>query len=193
MNKIVTTIVSQKQRWIFCGGLSLLALLPNYWPSVLTNLMWQREALENSQYWRLLTAHVVHLDLRHLLLNLLGLILICELLWDELALADALALLLFSALGVSLLLWLNQPQLIWYAGLSGVLHGLWAGCAGAGFLRQNNLFYACALLLLAVKLVFPSQMATALPVVSVAHLYGALSGLLWLGLKQLQQAEPVFD
>ena len=155
--------------------------------------MWQRGALENGQYWRLISAHLVHLNLRHLMLNLLGLIVICELIWDDLALADALALLLFSALGVSLLLWSNQPQLIWYAGLSGVLHGLWAGCAGAGFLRQKSLFYASALLLLAVKLAFPSQMVTALPVASVAHLYGALSGLLWLGLKQLQQAEPVFD
>lgn len=155
--------------------------------------MWQRGALENGQYWRLISAHLVHLNLRHLMLNLLGLIVICELIWDDLALADALALLLFSALGVSLLLWSNQPQLIWYAGLSGVLHGLWAGCPGAGFLRQKSLFYASALLLLAVKLAFPSQMVTALPVASVAHLYGALSGLLWLGLKQLQQAEPVFD
>lgn len=181
------------QRWIFCGVLSLMAILPLCWPTALASLMWQRDALEHGQYWRLLTAHLVHLNLSHLLLNLLGLLLICELLWDDLALADALTLLLFSALGVSLLLWLSQPQLIWYAGLSGVLHGLWSGCAGAGLLRKKNIFYVSALLLLAAKLVCTPDSLGAMPVVPVAHLYGALSGLLWLALRQLTQAKRVFD
>lgn len=181
------------QRWIICGVLSLAVILPLCWPTALTSLMWQRDALSNGQYWRIITAHLVHLNLRHLLLNLLGLVLICELLADDLLLSELLRLLLISALGVSLLLWLNQPQLIWYAGLSGVLHGLWTGCAGAGFLRKKNLFYAGALLLLAVKLACPPDSLGALPVVPVAHLYGALSGLLWLCLRQLQQAATVFD
>ena len=129
----------------------------------------------------------MHLNLRHLLLNLLGLILICELLWDDLVLLEVLALLLVSGLGVSLLLWLNQPQLIWYAGLSGVLHGLWAGCAGAGLWRKKNLFFVGALLLLGAKLACAPSTASAIPVVPVAHLYGALSGLLWLALWLLKQ------
>lgn len=181
------------RRWFFCGALILAVCLPLCWPTALASLMWQRDGLANAQYWRLITAHLVHLNLRHLLLNLLGLILICELLWDDLPLPDAVALLLVSALGVSLLLWLNQPQLMWYAGLSGVLHGLWAGCAGTGFLRKKSLFYASALLLLAAKLACPPDSLAAMPVVPVAHLYGALSGLLWLCLRQLQQTMTVLD
>lgn len=189
------------QRWLFCGALSLSALLPFCWPSALAGLQWQRGALADGQYWRLLTAHLVHLNAHHLLLNLFGLLLICELLWDDMAIDDALTLLLASALGVSLLLWISQPQLRWYAGLSGLLHGLWAGCAGLALLRKKNLFYLGALLLLAAKLACESgnqsgnmsASMSGMPVVSVAHLYGALSGLVWLALRQLQQASRVFD
>ncbi len=189
------------QRWLFCGALSLAVLLPFCWPLALPSLQWQREALANGQYWRMLTAHLVHLDAHHLLLNLFGLLLICELLWDDLAIGYALTLLLASALGVSLLLWIYQPQLRWYAGLSGVLHGMWAGCAGAALLRKKNLFYLGALLFLAAKLVYESGLQTGnvagnisgMPVVPVAHLYGALSGLVWLALRQLQQARRDFD
>ncbi len=185
------------QRWLFCGALSLAALLLFWLPSALMGLQWQREALADGQYWRLLTAHLVHLDVLHLLLNLLGLLLICELLWDDMAMEHALTLLLVSALGVSLLLWINQPQLRWYAGMSGVLHGLWAGCAGAALLRKKNIFYLAALLLLAAKLAYQSNNQisgiTGMPVVPVAHLYGTLSGLVWLALRQLQQARQVFD
>lgn len=183
--------------WIFCGALSLAALLPLCWPSALSGLQWQRAALADGQYWRLLTAHLVHLEMRHLLLNLLGLLLICELLWDDMAIAEAWILLLVSALGVSLLLWLNQPQLNWYAGLSGVLHGLWAGCAGAALLRKKSFFYASALLLLGAKLAYQADnqigSLTGMPVVPVAHLYGALSGGLWLTLHHLKQVKRVFD
>jgi len=185
------------QRWLFCGVLSLAALLLFWLPSALAGLQWQREALAYGQHWRLLTAHLVHLDALHLLLNLFGLLLICELLWDDMAMNHALTLLLASALGVSLLLWINQPQLRWYAGMSGVLHGLWAGCAGAALLRKKNMFYLGALLLLAAKLAYQSDNQTgsmsSMPVVPVAHLYGALSGLVWLALRQLKQASQVFD
>lgn len=185
------------QRWQFCGALSLAALLLFWLPSALTVLQWQREALADGQYWRLLTAHLVHLDVPHLLLNLFGLLLICELLWDDMPVDHALTLLMASALGVSLLLWIIQPQLGWYAGMSGVLHGLWAGCAGAALLRKKNIFYLGALLLLAAKLAYESGHQTGnmtgMPVVPVAHLYGALSGLVWLALRQLQQASQVFD
>ncbi len=185
------------QRWLFCGALSLAGLLSLCWPTALTTLQWQREALADGQYWRLLTAHLVHLDAFHLLLNLFGLLLICELLWDDMVLDHAFTLLLASALGVSLLLWINQPQLCWYAGMSGVLHGLWAGCAGTALLRKKDPFYLGALLLLAAKLAYQSNnqigSMTGMPVVPVAHLYGALSGLVWLALRQLQQAGQVFD
>ena len=183
----------RRHQWRCCVLLVLMAGLLMLWPAAQSALMWQRQSLAQGQWWRLITAHLVHIDARHCLLNLAGLLLITELFWDALRLAEGLALLLTCALGVSLLLLLLQPQLLWYAGLSGVLHGLWAGCAGAALLRTKNAFYAIALLVLAIKLTLLPSPASAIPVVPAAHWYGALSGLFWLALRQLQRREEVLD
>lgn len=173
-------------RWHCCAVLAALTLLSAWWPHALPALQWQREALVDGQVWRLLTAHLVHMNTRHLLANLLGLVLIYVLLWDRLTRLEGLALLLTSALGVSLMLLIREPALLWYAGLSGVLHGLWAGCAGAALLRRCDGFYVGALLFLVAKLLLEAygpQQSGPMPVVSAAHGYGALAGLGWLTLR----------
>jgi rhomboid family GlyGly-CTERM serine protease len=166
-------------RWRFASAVSLVALLLLICPQAPDLLMWERSAITDGELWRWMTAHLVHLSLMHGLSNLLGLLLICEYLWDELALADACALLLWTAAGTSLLLWWFAPEIDWYAGLSGVLHGLWAGCALAWFCRSGDRVAAAALALLAIKLALPTYGLSALPVVTVAHGYGALCGLIW--------------
>lgn len=167
-------------RWHFCAMLAALCILPVFYPHTAKVLIWQRELLTQGQCWRALTAHFIHIDSRHLLFNLLGLFLIVELFWDLLTIIDAFILLLVSAFGVSVLLWLLQPGLVWYAGLSGLLHGLWAGFAGAAWLRTRSWFYSAALLVLAGKLALMPDVLSQVPVIHVAHLYGACSGLLGL-------------
>lgn len=180
-----------QHRWHCCALLAVLALLPACWAHALPALQWQRDALVHGQYWRFLTAHLVHINLRHLLVNLLGLSLIYALLWDRLTRLEGFTLLLTSALGVSLMLFIREPALLWYAGLSGVLHGLWAACAGAAFLRRPQRLYAGALLVLLAKLLLeaclPPQTGT-IPVVTAAHLYGALTAMGWLTLRQALRA-----
>lgn len=174
-------------RWHCCALLAALALLSACWVHALPALQWQRDAIVDGQYWRLLTGHLAHINLRHLLVNLLGLSLIYALFWDRLTRLEGLTLILTSAFGVSLMLFIREPALLWYAGLSGLLHGLWAACAGAAFLRRPQGFYAGALLGLLAKLLleagFPPQ-ASMIPVVTVAHLYGALAGMSWLLVRQ---------
>lgn len=119
-------------KWLFCGAVSFCALGLMTYPNALLDLRYDRAALLSGQWWRVVTGHLVHLNFDHLLLNLAGLILVCELLWYRLPWRHGSALLLFSAAGTSLLLWWLHPELAWYAGLSGALHGLWAGCALAG-------------------------------------------------------------
>ena len=146
-------------------------------------LMWQRDALASGEFWRLLSGHAVHLNAQHLLMNLVGLGLLTELLCERLEAAGFVSLLLASALGAGLLLWLLEPQLRWYAGLSGVLHGLWAGAASLNWLRDRRWIDLLALSALAVKLAGASPLDVGIPVVVEAHWYGALSGLLWLALR----------
>jgi len=58
--------------------LVLCTSIASIYPNSLQLLMWDRAAIDAGQWWRLLTAHLVHLDVRHLLLNIFGLLLIVE-------------------------------------------------------------------------------------------------------------------
>ncbi len=179
------TLLPSSARWRVCAVLVLLSTAATLMPDGRAMLEWQRAALDGGQWLRLLTAHVAHLDLRHLVFNLAGLLLIAELLlarWPEAAIVS---LAVASALGTSVLLWFCEPGLQWYTGLSGLLHGLWAGAALQGCLRRQGWLPAGALAALALKLAWlnpgalPEAGTAALPVVAVAHLYGAASGLAW--------------
>ena len=155
-------------------------------------LVWERDAIAAGQWWRLLTAHLIHLNERHLMMNLLGLWLLTELLCERFSVAQFLSLVIVSALGVGVLLSL-QPQLRWYAGFSGVLGGVWSGSAGLNWIREKNLCDLFALLALVIKLACSKPVIAGFPVVAVAHLYGALSGLLWLSLMLAHERREVFD
>src|SRR5690606_32186414 len=81
------------------------------------------------QPWRLLSGHLVHLGTSHLLLNLAGLLMIAWVFAPGLAALQWLWLLLGSLVVIDAGFWLLEPQLAWYVGLSGVLHGLLLGAA----------------------------------------------------------------
>ena len=115
-------------KWRFCLAVALVALLAACWPDGLMRLRYDRFGLMDGEMWRVVTAHLVHLNRLHVFLNLLGLLLICELQWGALPLRHGIGLLGFSGMAISASLWWLHPELVWYAGLSGALHGLWAGC-----------------------------------------------------------------
>ncbi len=175
---------SLSARWWLVLVLTLLSVAATLWPGALSVLEWQRTAMENGDWFRLFSAHVAHLNARHLLFNLLGLALLAELLMEHWHVRDLASLCMASALGTSLLLWRFEPGLQWYAGLSGLLHGLWGGAALVGWLQARSRLQAGALAALCIKLAWlnPAASSAGLPVVPVAHLYGAASGLAWASL-----------
>lgn len=181
-------------RWMLVIALAALSLSASLVPGAFETLRWQRAAIDGGQWGRLLSGHLVHLDARHLLLNLLGLVLVAEWLLERWRSADLLSLLLASTLGTGLLLWLLEPALHWYVGLSGALHGLWAGAALAGCLRWRQRLFALALAALALKLAFLNNGPGGMPVVGVAHVHGAVSGLAWaLAAQALRPGRDHFD
>jgi rhomboid family GlyGly-CTERM serine protease len=179
-------------KWQFYLMVALAALVAAFWPDGLAHLRYDRSALAGGEVWRIVTAHLVHLNAVHLLLNLLGLLLLCELQWGELPLRHGFGLFVFSAVAISAALWWLHPELLWYAGLSGVLHGLWSGCVLCGLWSQKPsslrlLYWGGALLLalkLAVEFFFGAPETTAHliggSVVAVSHLYGALAGAVYV-------------
>jgi rhomboid family GlyGly-CTERM serine protease len=145
-------------------------------------LRYQRDAVLGGELWRLVTAHLVHLDLSHALLNAVGATLIWALFARELRPWQwcAIALAAATAIDAGFLLW--QPQLHWYVGASGVLHGTMAAGTLAQLRRRDPVSLLLALFLVA-KLGY-EQLVGALPfespgtVVVSAHAYGAIGGLL---------------
>lgn len=146
---------------------------------------WDRAALADGAWWRLLSGQFAHLGLTHLVLNLSGLVLVFALVGEGLAGRKGWLAATGSLLSVGLGLWWCQPELAWYVGLSGLLHGLLV----AGVLASRHfgpVETAVWLVLIAAKLAWESW-AGALPgtaalaggpVITAAHLYGALGGAL---------------
>lgn len=144
--------------------------------------------IQHGQWWRLFTGNFVHLGWPHLSLDLAGLVLVWLLFRPQIAERVWAIATVFCSLGVGVgLLW-RMPDLQWYVGLSGMLHGLFV--AGALLcIRQGYRFELLMIALVVGKLVWEHTMGP-LPgsehysgghVVVQAHLYGAVSGAL-LGL-----------
>ena len=143
-------------------------------------LRYDRVGLAHGQWWRLVSAHVVHLDLRHALLNSLGLVLMWALFARDYSPKAWAAIVLGAMAAIDAGLWLADSTVLWYVGSSGVLHGVMAAGALA-HVRSGERDGWALLALLAVKLAWEHGVG-ALPfsgtdaVVVDAHLYGVCGG-----------------
>jgi rhomboid family GlyGly-CTERM serine protease len=169
------------RRWLALLLACLLLLLPTFAGDRGQALLrYERSALAAGQWWRLLSAHLVHLDIRHALLNAAGLALVWMLFARDYSPKAWLAIVLGAIAAIDAGLWLGDSTIQWYVGSSGVLHGAMAAGALAhlrGGERDGWLLAG----LLAAKLLY-EQAVGALPfsgtdpVVVDAHLYGVAGG-----------------
>ena len=147
-------------------------------------LKYDRLAIEAGEVWRLLTGHFAHLGLTHLALNLAGLLLVWALVGSRLSVAVWVAAISFVVAFISSCFWFLDQNLIWYVGLSGLLHGILIAGAITGLTRWP--IESIVILVLVFGKVAYEQMAGPMPgseftsggpVVVNAHLYGAIAGL----------------
>lgn len=146
---------------------------------------YERQAIAGGEYWRLVSGHLVHLGLGHLWPNVAALAILALLFDDVFRNADWWRVSAVSAAAIDVGLYALQPAVLWYVGLSGVLHGVVAAGALALVLRRQPIGIVLALGL-AAKLVFEQLLgpvpftadSVGGPVVVAAHLYGAGGGLL---------------
>lgn len=156
-------------------------LLPELWgDAARETLRYDRAALVGGEWWRLVTAHFVHLDLHHAVLNSLGLVLMWALFARDYPPGWWVAIYLGSCLTVGAGLWFFDEDLDWYVGASGALHGVMAAGTLA-HLRRRDLDGWILAAFIVVKLAY-EQFAGALPFAGAsdtvvnAHLYGAIGG-----------------
>ncbi len=166
-------------------------------------LRYDRSAIFAGQWWRVLTGHLVHASIAHTLLNVAGLVLIALLFPEPIPLWRWAWRLLVISLGISaLMLWL-LPDLGWYVGLSGTLHGLFV----LGFwwlFRQGDKLAPLLLIVLISKLIWEhfngpitsNEELVGAPVLVEAHSYGALCAVIYLasaGLWQRWFGSPTYS
>lgn len=169
---------------LFCLACVLIALLPE---SIISNLQYHRTHISDGELWRLISGHLTHLGWGHLIMNLAGFSFILALFPTTQPPLRCLILLSLLILGTSAGLWLFSPEVTWYRGLSGVLHGLL--CWGVlTQLKEQPVFLLFILTFVVIKLAWEqwqgplpgSESMAAGSVIVDAHLYGAVTGvILW--------------
>jgi len=154
-------------------------------------LRYERSAVLAGEAWRLVTGHLVHADAVHLGWNVLGVLIVAFLFARDYSWRQWLAILAASTVTTDLGFLLLEPQLEWYVGFSGVLHGLMAAGLVAWLRTSRDAITWIVTGLFAAKLAWehfagPLPFTAAsleLPVVHEAHTYGAIGGVLaglWL-------------
>ncbi len=179
---VLQSLYLDGKRGLTLAAVMLVLVLPAALsPSLQPLLRYDRSALAAGQWWRWVSGHLVHLDLEHALLNATGLALLWTLFGGLLRGLDWLLAVVLSVAAIDIGLWFWQPQLLWYVGASGVLHGIMAaGCVQ--LLRHHDRIAWPTVLIFVGKLAYeqwqgPLPFETHAVVVTQAHLYGAAGGL----------------
>src|SRR5271168_362769 len=177
--EIAAALQLDRGRWIWLLAI-LLAMdaVLGLGDNVNQLLRYDRGAIAAGGWWRLLTAHIVHLDVHHLILNELGLVLVWSLFAQDYDAVEWCVIVLSGALAISSGLWWLSPRVSWYVGASGVLHTVMA--AGTAKHLAAGLWDRWILAVgLAAKLAWEQWGGAAAPLIVVdAHLYGATCGFI---------------
>lgn len=145
---------------------------------------YERSLILDGQIWRLVSGHLVHLGWRHLGVNLSALLLIWLLFGTNIRGAFGLFLIFMTALCTSLFFLIFHPNITWYLGLSGIIHGLFAA-GSILILRDQRWIASAAIALLIGKLGLEVLHGTPSylegwyggKILIQSHQYGALVGL----------------
>jgi rhomboid family GlyGly-CTERM serine protease len=191
LNAGITLPLANRYLWpslVVALLLCILFILPN---PFLSGLLYERDALDAGQLWRLISGQFIHLTLTHLILNIAGVVLIWLLFAEHTAGYRYLWLLPLLALGSSTGMWLFAPQIAYYVGFSGVLYGLFTWGALQDVMQRQPFARVLLMVIFAkasYEFIFsPIQFTpiSANPLATAAHFFGVLSALLIAGIHYL--------
>ena len=186
MGRMIPTLqLSGTSRFCLLMGL-IIVLAQSGGQTALDILRWDRVALTEFDWWRLWTGHLIHASWPHVGLNLMGLVLIAWLFPEPKSLREHCLRFAWLALFISVAMF-SLPDLGWYVGLSGVLHGSFV--FGLWWLWRRGDRLALVLLLgLLFKLgwehlhgpLTSDEDLVGVPVLTQAHSFGAIGAGIWL-------------
>ena len=153
-------------------------------------LRYQPDMFVQGEYWRIITAHFVHLSWMHTLFNIAGTAIFSLLFARQLSVLQWWLILVFCAPITSVLIYYFNPDLNWYVGFSGIMHSILIAGGILELRKAEGNDRRLALLVLGVltaKLLqeqFWGGMETTTEgiiggkVFVDAHFYGAISGII---------------
>lgn len=149
-------------------------------------LAYYHNGIAEGQIWRLFTATFCHTNFNHLLMNIAGLIVTFGLFIDLFKTMKIFPIVLFSSLFISLCLFFFEREVMWYVGLSGVLHALFSYGVANDIARKDSWGYLLGAGF-AVKIIYEQMFGAlqstidliAAEVLINAHLYGAIAGFIF--------------
>lgn len=183
--------LSREEKFALAGAVLLFAL---HAATPLHAALEYRASAAVSQPWRLLTAHLVHLNWPHVLINAAAWVIVARLFSVELTIARQVLTLIVSGLAIGLALRLLWPTIEGYRGFSGTLHALFffgaacwwlASVARPGERMFSKLWLPTVLLIGGwIKVLFEQPWDASMPyadwlgagTVPQAHLVGAIIG-----------------
>ena len=147
-------------------------------------MQYAKPEIEAGQWWRFITGNLIHLNWRHFAMNAAALLVIYCLFPNLLKPSGLFLVFLLSCLSVTLGLWMFNPSVYWYVGLSGALHGILVTLLILDFVASKQVLNVALLILVAAKLVWEavmgplpaSESTIGGPVIVQAHVYGSIGG-----------------
>ncbi len=124
MRFLTLNTITRSHLYLTLSLISFICILAQFSP-LADALDWDRQAITQGQWWRIVTGNFTHTNTTHLAMNLIALWLITSIFRPSARILWLQLLLLSVFIGIGLL-W---TELYFYVGLSGILHGLFASFA----------------------------------------------------------------
>ncbi|OUS02163.1 rhombosortase [Gammaproteobacteria bacterium 42_54_T18] len=184
--------------WFSLLVLVIIFTTASFGDSLTQALSLKREMISQGEWWRIITGQFVHLTTNHTLLNATGYIILCFGFRKEVTATEEMITLFIATIGVGLGIYWFNPEMAWYAGLSGAIYGLLVSNAMIGakktpYLSAFFLFFVTTKIIYEQFFAEPDRATAALIGGEVAidsHLYGAIVGIIpgafWVWRRRVQ-------
>lgn len=174
----------------------LISVICTYYSADL--FFYNRAAIEDGQYWRLFSGHFTHLNHWHLFFNMSGWVIIFLLGAWCLSYPTWIFLLLIYLLAISVLMYFFTPEVAFYGGLSGVLHGFFLTIL-FNWIRQGYRIAFLLFILVLFKVLYETFIQDSfltdelmnIEIVTEAHLFGVLVALALAAVSVMSSAQPL--
>ncbi len=146
-------------------------------------LIYQREEIIQGEVWRVLTGQLLHLSIEHYIYNIVAFLLLYIIAFQLHSKRIFWLSVIWCNITTGIAIFFLLPNIIWYAGASGFLHGV-ALVMIIQLIKQHRFFGLLFLLLLIIKLVYEQVFGTigqfGFNVIVDVHLIGFIFGALYL-------------